>query len=51
MKDIKRCSKCDNEKDLSEVSFRKDTQKYRNKCRESNKLINKENRTVNRDEI
>ena len=33
MDDKKRCSKCDNEKELSEFIFRKDTQKYRNQCR------------------
>ena len=46
---MKRCSKCDNEKELPEFNFRKDTQKYRNQCRDCNKLINKENRTINKD--
>ena len=27
---MKKCSNCDNEKELSEFNFRKDTQKYRN---------------------
>ena len=39
---MKRCSKCDNEKDLSEFNFRKDTQKYRNHGRDCNNLINKD---------
>ena len=30
--DLKRCSKCDIEKELSEFNFRKDTQKYRSEC-------------------
>ena len=32
MDDIKKCLKCDNEKESSEFNFRKDTQKYRNEC-------------------
>ena len=51
MDDIKRCSKCDNEKDLSEFCFRKDTQKYRNQCRGSIKLINKDYQAMNKDNI
>ena len=51
MIDIKRCSKCDIVKDISEFNFRKDTQKHRNQCRECIKLINKEYRTMNKDEI
>ena len=31
--DLKRCLKCDIEKEISEFNFRKDTQKYRNQCR------------------
>ena len=50
--DLKRCSKCGIEKDLSEFNFRKDTQNYRNQCRIfCNKLINKEYRTMNKDKI
>ena len=49
--DLKRCSKCDIEKELSEFNFRKDTQKYRNHCRACNKLINKEYQTMNKDKI
>ena len=48
---MKRCLKCDNEKELSEFNFRKDTQKYRKQCRGCNKLINKEYQTMNKDEI
>ena len=49
--DIKKCSKCDIEKELSEFSFRKDTQRYRNQCRDCIKLINKVYQTMNKDEI
>ena len=49
--DLKRCSKCDNERELSEFNFRRDTEKYRNQCRDCIKLINKEYRTMNKDEI
>ena len=51
MIDLKRCSKRDNEKELSEFNFRNDTQKYRNQCRDCIKLINKEHRTMNKDEV
>ena len=49
--DLKRCSKCDIEKELSEFNFRKDTQRYRNQCRDCIKLINKVYQTMNEDEI
>ena len=39
--DLKKCSKCDIEKEISEFNFRKDTQRYRNQCRDCIKLINK----------
>ena len=32
MNDLKRCSECDNENELSEFKFRKDTRKNRNQC-------------------
>ena len=32
--DLKKCSKCDIEKEITEFSFRNDSQKYRNQCRE-----------------
>ena len=38
---MKRCSKCKNEKELSEFNIRRDTQKYRNQCRDCIKLIKK----------
>ena len=48
----KRCLKCDNDKEFSEFKFGRDTQKYRNQCRDCcSKLINKEYRTINKDEI
>ena len=42
--DLKRCSKCKNEKELSEFNVRTDTQKYRKQCRGCIKLIKKESR-------
>ena len=45
--DLKRYSECDNEKELSEFNFRKDTQKNRNQCRDCINMINKEYRTMN----
>ena len=51
MDDMKSCSKSDNEKNLSEFNFRKDTQNYRNQYRDCIKLINKEYQTMNIDEI
>ena len=49
--DKKRCSKCDNEKKIFEFNFRRDTQKYRKQYRDCIKLINKEDQTMNKDEI
>ena len=49
--DLKRCLKCDNGKELYEFNFRRDTQKYRNQCRDCIKLINKEYQTTKKDEI
>ena len=51
MDDIKKCSKCDNEKDLSEFCFRKNTQRYRIHCRDCIKIINTEYHTMKKDEI
>ena len=48
---MKRCSKCDNEKEFSEFNFRKDTHKYTNQCRDCIKLINKEYPTINKEKI
>ena len=44
--DLKRCSKCDIEKELSKNILR-----YRNQCRDCIKLINKVYQTMNEDEI
>ena len=49
--DLKRCSKCKNEKELSEFNVRTDTQKYRKQCRGCIKLIKKEYQTNNKDKI
>ena len=49
--DLKRCSKHNIEKILSDFNFRKDTQKYRNQCRDCNNLINKKYRILNKDVI
>ena len=49
--DLKRCSKCEIVKELSEFCFRIDTQKYRKQCRDCSKLINKENQLMNKYEI
>ena len=49
--DIKKCSKCDNEKEVSEFNFRRDTQIYRNQCRGCIKLINEDYKTKNKDKI
>ena len=49
--DLKRCSKCKNEKQLSEFNVRTDTQKYTKQCRGCIKLIKKEYQTNNKDKI
>ena len=49
MSEYKTCSKCDNEKELSQFNFRKDTQKKRNQCLDCIKLINEVYRTMNKD--
>ena len=51
MNEFKKCSKCDNEKELSEFSLRKHTQKNRNRYRDCIKLIIKEHKTMNKEEI
>ena len=48
MKEYKKCSNCYIEKELSEFTFRKDTQKHRNQCRDCIKLINEEYKTKNK---
>ena len=51
MDDMKKCSKCKNEKELFEFNIRRDTLKYRNQCRDCIKLIKKEYQTNNKDKI
>ena len=51
MDGMKRCLKCDNEKELSDFNIRKDTLKYRNQCRDCFKLIKKEYQNINKDKI
>ena len=51
MDDKKRCTKCDNEEELFDLNFRKAIQKNRTHCCGCVRLINKENRTMNREEI
>ena len=49
--DLKRFSKCKNEKELSEFNIRKGTLKYINQCRDCIKLIKKEYQTINKDKM
>ena len=49
--DVKKCSRCKNEKELSEFNFRRDIQKFRNQCRDCIKLINNQYQTMNKDKI
>ena len=49
MDEMKICMKSKNEKEISEFNFRRDTQKYRNQCRDCIKLINEEYKTKNKD--
>ena len=51
MDDIKRCSKCDVEKDLSEFCFRKDSQKYRSYCIQCCSIKQKEWRDNNPEQV
>ena len=51
MNDVKKCSKCKNEKDLSAFNIRKDTLEHRNQCRDCIKLIKKKYQTINKDKI
>ena len=46
---MKRCNKSENEKELSEFSCRKDTQNYRNQCRDCIKSISEEYKTKDKD--
>ena len=51
MDDMKICSECRNEKELSEFNVRTDTQKNRKQCRGCIKLVKKEYQTNNKDKI
>ena len=51
MDEMKICSKCRNEKELSEFKIRTDTQKYRKQCRDCIKLMQKEHQTINKDKV
>ena len=51
MDDMKRCPKCENEKELFEFNIRRDTLKYRNQCRDCIELIKKKYQTINKDKI
>ena len=48
---LKKCCRCDFEKDLSEFNYRKDTQKHRNQGHGCFEKINKEFQTLNEDKI
>ena len=45
--DTKICTKCGEEKNLSEFSFRKDNNKFRNECKKCRSLIECNNRKEN----
>ena len=51
MDGMKRCSKCDNEKELSEFNFRKDSQRYRSECIRCSSVKHKEWRNINPDKV
>ena len=51
MNEFKKCSKCDIEKELSEFSFRKDTEKYRNYCKQCQSFQHKKWEYNNREKI
>ena len=46
-----KCCRCGIVKELFEFCFRKDTQNYRNQCRDCIKLMNKEYQTMDKDKI
>ena len=48
---MKRCSYCDNEKELSQFNLRKDTQRYRSDCIQCSSIKHKEWRIINPDKI
>ena len=51
MEGMKRCSNCDNEKELSQFKFRKDTQRYRSECIQCSNIKHKEWRIINPDKV
>ena len=51
METTKTCSKCNTTKDISQFTFRKDTQKYRNECKECKSLQDKEIYNKKREKI
>ena len=51
MDGMKRRSKCDNEKELSELNFRKDTQRYRSESIQCSSIKHKEWRNINPDKV
>ena len=51
MDGMKRCSNCDNEKELSQFNFRKDTQRYRSECIQCSSIKHKEWRIINPDKV
>ena len=51
MNQEKKCIKCNKVKPLSEYSFRKDTNKYRNTCKECNSKQKKEWREIHQEQI
>ena len=51
MSEYKSCSKCDTVKELFDFCFSKDTQKFRNQCRDCMKIKIKGYQTTKKDEI
>ena len=51
MDEMKRCSKCDNEKESSELNFRNNTQKYRSECIQCCSIKHKEWRDNSPDKV
>ena len=51
MDGMKRCSKCNIEKELSGFNFRKDTQRYRSECIQCSSIKHKEWRNINPEKV
>lgn len=49
MKTTKICTKCNTEKELTDFTFRNDSKKYRNECKECNNLARKKHYEANAD--